>query len=87
MGSADLELVRVRGNQRYTFLATLVRRDLSLSVGLPAISQSPQHQNFYHCFPSSGTVKTSEYLAFFSGDCIRASKQLPRFKFKSIGSE
>lgn len=37
-------------------------------------------------FPSSGTVKISEHLAFFNGDCIRARKQLTRFKFKFIGS-
>lgn len=40
VGSDDLELVRVRGNQRYTFLATLMQRDLSSSVGLPELTAS-----------------------------------------------
>lgn len=47
VGSDDSELVGVRRNQRYTFLATAVQRDLQLSLlDWPAISQGPQCQNF-----------------------------------------
>lgn len=87
VGSDDSELVGVRQNQRYAFLATAVQRDLELPLlDWPAVSQGHSVRISHHWYPSSGIVKTSEYLAFFSGNHIRARKQLPRCKFKFIGS-
>jgi len=66
VGSDSSELVRVRQDQRYTFLATSVQRLLHLSLlDYPAVSRSPQCQNFSSLVSLSCNSEELRVFGFF----------------------